>query len=64
VRAEIGLVGLGAMGANLALNIAEKGFVVAVYMPGQPRGSLVSIAGQRITGSLTMISARCVARAV
>ena len=31
MQAEIGLVGLGVMGANLALNIAEKGFVIAVY---------------------------------
>ncbi|MEO8530510.1 MAG: NADP-dependent phosphogluconate dehydrogenase, partial [Deltaproteobacteria bacterium] len=29
--ARIGLVGLAVMGANLALNIAEKGFKVAVY---------------------------------
>ncbi len=29
--AEIGLIGLGVMGANLALNIAEKGFRIAVY---------------------------------
>jgi 6-phosphogluconate dehydrogenase len=29
--AEIGLIGLGVMGANLALNIAEKGFPIAVY---------------------------------
>ncbi|MEM7190879.1 MAG: NAD(P)-binding domain-containing protein, partial [Pseudomonadota bacterium] len=29
--ADIGLVGLGVMGANLALNLAEKGFRVAVY---------------------------------
>jgi len=29
--ARIGLVGLAVMGANLALNIAEKGFPVAVY---------------------------------
>ncbi len=29
--AEIGLIGLGTMGANLALNIAEKGFRVAVF---------------------------------
>ncbi len=27
----IGLVGLGTMGANLALNIAEKGFPIAVW---------------------------------
>jgi 6-phosphogluconate dehydrogenase len=29
--AHIGLVGLGTMGANLALNIAEKGYEVAVW---------------------------------
>jgi 6-phosphogluconate dehydrogenase len=30
-QAEIGLVGLGTMGAALALNIADKGFAVAVW---------------------------------
>ena len=30
-EARIGLVGLAVMGANLALNIAENGFPVAVY---------------------------------
>ncbi|WOC16817.1 NADP-dependent phosphogluconate dehydrogenase [Pseudochrobactrum sp. MP213Fo] len=30
-RADIGLIGLGVMGANLALNIAEKGYRIAVY---------------------------------
>ena len=30
-RADIGLIGLGTMGANLALNIADNGFKVAVY---------------------------------
>lgn len=30
-QARIGLVGLGVMGANLSLNIAEKGFPVAVF---------------------------------
>ncbi|MFQ5871492.1 MAG: NADP-dependent phosphogluconate dehydrogenase [Candidatus Geothermarchaeales archaeon] len=30
-RCEIGLVGLGVMGRSLALNIAEKGFSVAVF---------------------------------
>lgn len=29
--ASVGLIGLGVMGANLALNIAENGFTVAVY---------------------------------
>lgn len=31
MAAQIGLVGLGVMGANLALNMAEKGFRVAVF---------------------------------
>lgn len=30
-QADIGVLGLGTMGANLALNIAEKGFTVAVH---------------------------------
>ncbi|MDE3026983.1 MAG: NADP-dependent phosphogluconate dehydrogenase [Paracoccaceae bacterium] len=30
-NAEIGLIGLGTMGAMLALNIAEKGFTIAVW---------------------------------
>lgn len=30
-RADIGLIGLGTMGANLALNIADHGFRIAVY---------------------------------
>ena len=29
--ADIGLIGLGVMGANLALNIADRGYTVAVY---------------------------------
>ena len=29
--ADIGMVGLGVMGANLSLNMAEKGYSVAVY---------------------------------
>ena len=30
-QAEIGLIGLGVMGQNLALNIADHGFPIAVY---------------------------------
>ncbi len=30
-KAKVGLIGLGTMGANLALNIAEKGFPIAVF---------------------------------
>ncbi|HEV7417955.1 MAG TPA: NAD(P)-binding domain-containing protein, partial [Tianweitania sediminis] len=31
MQAEIGLIGLGTMGANLALNIAEEGHDIAVF---------------------------------
>ena len=31
MAAQIGLIGLGTMGAMLALNIAEKGFRIAVW---------------------------------
>ena len=31
MKAVIGLIGLGVMGENLALNIAEKGFPISVY---------------------------------
>ena len=31
VQAQFGVIGLGVMGANLALNVEEKGFSVAVY---------------------------------
>jgi 3-hydroxyacyl-CoA dehydrogenase len=30
-QADIGLIGLGVMGSNLALNIAEKGNKIAVF---------------------------------
>jgi len=30
-QAEIGVIGMGVMGSNLALNISEKGFKVAVW---------------------------------
>jgi 6-phosphogluconate dehydrogenase len=30
-QADIGVIGLGVMGANLALNIADNGYHVAVY---------------------------------
>ncbi|MFC4625104.1 NADP-dependent phosphogluconate dehydrogenase [Daeguia caeni] len=35
-KADIGMVGLGVMGSNLALNIAEKGYRVAVYDREEP----------------------------
>jgi 6-phosphogluconate dehydrogenase len=42
----IGLVGLAVMGQNLALNIASKGFTIAVHnrSPEKVRGSLARCA--------------------
>ncbi|NLK07951.1 MAG: NADP-dependent phosphogluconate dehydrogenase [Firmicutes bacterium] len=55
-RAELGLVGLGVMGQNLALNIAANGFKVAVYN----RSSQVTkefiegkAKGKKIVGAIT-----------
>ena len=31
VKADIGMIGLAVMGENLSLNLADKGFTVAVY---------------------------------
>ncbi|WP_295810187.1 NADP-dependent phosphogluconate dehydrogenase [uncultured Nitratireductor sp.] len=36
-KADIGLIGLGVMGANLALNIAEKGHTIAVNNRSTPK---------------------------
>ena len=45
--ADIGLVGLGTMGSALALNIAEKGFRVAVWNRDEARiGEFVAEAGE------------------
>ena len=39
-KADIGLIGLGVMGQNLALNLADKGWKVVVWnrtVPGKRR---------------------------
>ena len=44
--ADIGLIGLGVMGANLALNMAEKGHHVAVYnRTGEKTDAFMASAG-------------------
>ncbi|MDP3637925.1 MAG: NAD(P)-binding domain-containing protein, partial [Azonexus sp.] len=30
-KADIGIIGLGVMGVNLALNLSDKGFSLSVY---------------------------------
>jgi 6-phosphogluconate dehydrogenase len=58
MASEIGLVGLGTMGAALALNIAEKGFPVAVFnRTGSITEGFVAGAGplmQRLTPCATL----------
>lgn len=58
MAARIGLVGLGTMGAALALNIAEKGFPVAVYnRTTSVIGAFLAAAGPlgaRLTGCETV----------
>lgn len=56
--ADIGLIGLGTMGAALALNIAEKGFTVAVHNRTTARiGEFIARAGplaERLVGCDTL----------
>ncbi|SFK03302.1 NADP-dependent phosphogluconate dehydrogenase [Celeribacter neptunius] len=56
-NARIGLVGLGVMGANLSLNIAENGFPVAVYnRTGAVTDAFIASAGalsERLVASKT-----------
>ena len=47
--AQIGLIGLGTTGANLALHFAEKGYPVAVFNRTPAKGVLE--VGDRITGA-------------
>lgn len=51
--ADIGVVGLGVMGANLALNLADRGFRVAIYDHDQTRvhGLLEGPNGQQFRGA-------------
>lgn len=53
---DIGLIGLGTMGRNLALNIADHGFTVAVYnrTPDKTREFLAAAAGQSVVGAFSV----------
>ncbi len=57
-QADIGLIGLGVMGANLALNIADNGYHVAVYNRTQSRTEAFAAAAgplsDRITATATL----------
>jgi 6-phosphogluconate dehydrogenase len=53
---RIGIVGTGVMGANLALNIAEKGFTVAVYDRDPAKASAVVGSAGPLAGKLTACS--------
>ncbi len=52
-KQNIGMIGLGVMGKNLALNIESRGFTVAVYDPWTDRVDefVNSLSGEKITGT-------------
>jgi 6-phosphogluconate dehydrogenase len=55
-RCQIGVIGLAVMGKNLALNMAEKGFSVAVYNRSREKTDelVAEAAGMGITGAYTL----------
>lgn len=55
-QAQIGVIGLAVMGKNLALNIENKGFSVAVYnrSPEKTEQLLQEAAGKRLVGAFSL----------
>src|SRR5262245_7847156 len=55
-KADFGMIGLAVMGRNLALNISDHGFRVAVWNLEQPMTEkfLADNAGRDLTGSTTL----------
>jgi len=52
-EAEIGVIGLGVMGANLALNIADNGYRVAVYNRTASRTEEFAASAGELSGRIT-----------
>jgi 6-phosphogluconate dehydrogenase len=50
---EIGFVGLGRMGGNMALRLVSHGHTVVAYDPAAPARQTAEEAGTRVAGSLT-----------
>ncbi|MEL7240629.1 MAG: NAD(P)-binding domain-containing protein, partial [Planctomycetota bacterium] len=52
-KSDFGIIGLGVMGANLALNVEDHGFSVAVYdrSRAQTDKFVAKAAGQRVTAT-------------
>ncbi|WP_274423621.1 NADP-dependent phosphogluconate dehydrogenase [Chelativorans sp. YIM 93263] len=64
-KADIGLIGLGVMGANLALNIAEKGFRIAVFnRTGSRTQAFVENAGKLAENIVACDSLKALAEAI
>lgn len=58
-KSNIGLIGLGVMGQNLALNIAHKGFIVSVYNRTKEKTNgflYCKMKGETITGQFDLES--------
>src|SRR5688572_9933466 len=55
-KAQFGVIGLGVMGANLAQNIEEKGFTVALYNRSRDKTDelLAATKGKKFAGAFTL----------
>ena len=53
-EAEIGVIGLGVMGANLALNIADNGYHVAVYNRTASRTDAFAASAGELSAKITL----------
>ncbi len=51
--AEIGVIGMSVMGSNLALNIAEKGFKVAIWNRHTERTKEVMANAGKLASNIT-----------
>ena len=64
MKSNIGLIGIGVMGENLALNMESKGFAVSVYDISQEKVQKFidgRAKGKKITGA---ISVRRISRSI
>jgi len=55
-QAQFGMIGLGVMGANLALNVEDHGFAVAIWNrePERVRTFMADNAGKKFTGTVEL----------
>src|SRR5688572_28490263 len=56
MASDFGMIGLGVMGANLALNVEDHGFAVAVWNrePERVRQFIADNGGKKLTGTIEL----------